>query len=163
MSKLMLIDTFTRERERLRSIARRFLHSDSDAEDTLQDAFLKLWQRVDSIDDAHYSAALAVTTVKNLSIDRRRKRHIATTEINEEITVEDTTGDSSHEELINDIETIIEQQLTATQRRIIHLRDYEGKDYDDIARETGLQPTAVRMQLSRARQRIREIYNERRQ
>ncbi len=163
MSKLMLIDTFTRERERLRSIARRFLHSDSDAEDTLQDAFLKLWQRADSIDDAHYSAALAVTTVKNLSIDRRRKRYIATTEINEEITVEDTTGDSSHEELINDIETIIEQQLTATQRRIIHLRDYEGKDYDDIARETGLQPTAVRMQLSRARRRIREIYNERRQ
>lgn len=163
MSKLMLIDTFTRERERLRSIARRFLHSDSDAEDTLQDAFIKLWQRVDSIDDAHYSAALAVTTVKNLSIDRRRKRHIATTEINEEIIVEDTTGDSSHEELINDIETIIEQQLTATQRCIIHLRDYEGKDYDDIARETGLQPTAVRMQLSRARRRIREIYNERRQ
>lgn len=163
MSKLMLIDTFTRERERLRSIARRFLHSDSDAEDTLQDAFIKLWQRVDSIDDAHYSVALAVTTVKNLSIDRRRKRHIATTEINEEITVEDTTGDSSREELINDIETIIEQQLTATQRRIIHLREYEGKGYDDIARETGLQPTAVRMQLSRARRRIREIYNERRQ
>lgn len=163
MSKLMLIYTFTRERERLRSIARRFLHSDSDAEDTLQDAFLKLWQRADSIDDAHYSVALAVTTVKNLSIDRRRKRHIATTEINEEITVEDTTGDSSREDLINDIETIIEQQLTATQRRIIHLRDYEGKDYDDIARETGLQSTAVRMQLSRARRRIREIYNERRQ
>lgn len=163
MSKLMLIDTFTRERERLRSLARRYLHSDSDADDTLQDAFLKLWPKADSIDDAHHSDALVMTTVKNLSIDRQRKRQITTTAINEEITFETTTDDTYREELIKDIETIIEEQLTATQRRIIHLRDYEGKYYDDIALEMGIQPTAVRMQLSRARRRIREIYNERRQ
>lgn len=157
MSKLTLIHTFTQERERLRSLARRFTGSDSDAEDALQDAFLKLWPRAEKIDSEQYSSALATTTVKNLSIDRQRSKHLHTTEINESMAIIDDSG-NEREELLKDVETIIEEELTETQRKIIHLRDYEEKEFEEIANILGLQPTAVRMQLSRARRRIREMY-----
>lgn len=163
MSTLTLIHTFTHERERLRSLARRFVGNDNDAEDALQDAFIKLWPRAEKIDNEQYCNALATTTVKNLSIDRQRSRRTQTTSLNEELTIADSPTYDDREELIRDVETIINEELSETQRRIIHLRDYEEKEYDEIANELGLQPTAVRMQLSRARRRIREIYKERKQ
>jgi len=159
MSKLTLINTFTRERERLRSLARKFVGND-DAEDALQEAFLRLWPRAERIDNEQYSSALVATTVKNLSIDMQRSRRHPTETLNESLTIE-APEDNSREELLKDVETIIEEELSETQRRIIHLRDYEGKDYEEIANLLGLQPTAVRMQLSRSRRRIREIYKER--
>lgn len=162
MSKLTLIHTFTHERERLRTLARRFLSSDADAEDALQDAFLRLWPRADRIDNEKQSSALAITTVKNLSIDKLRASRLQTTTLTERNSSIEESTDNSREEMLADVERIIEQELTETQRRIIHLRDYEEKEYNEIAHELGLQPTAVRMQLSRARQRIREIYKERR-
>lgn len=161
MSTLTLINTFTRERERLRSLARRFVGNDADAEDALQDAFLRLWPRAEKIDSEQYSNALAATTVRNLSIDQTRRRHLPTEQLDETLSVEDSPADNAREELLKDVEAIIENELSETQRRIIHMRDYEGREYDDIANRLGLQPTAVRMQLSRARQKIREIYKQR--
>ncbi len=55
---------------------------------------------------------------------------------------------------------LIRTRLTPLQQQIIHLRDYREKSYDDIAYELNMQPTAVRMQLSRARKTIRDIYRE---
>lgn len=162
MGKLTLIHTFTHERERLRTLARRFLSSDADAEDALQDAFLRLWPRADRIDGKKQSSALAITTVKNLSIDKLRARRLQTTPITERNSSIEEPADDSMEQMLSDVERIIEQELTETQRRIIRLRDYEEKEYKEIALEIGLQPTAVRMQLTRARKRIREIYKERR-
>ena len=161
MSTLTLINTFTRERERLRSLARRFVGNDAD--DALQDAFLRLWSRADRIDDEQYSSALATTTVRNLSIDMLRARHLQTEILNEELAVENPPTDNTREEMLTEVEKIIDTELSETQQRIIHLREYEGKEYEEIARELGLQPTAVRMQLSRARRRIREIYKERKE
>lgn len=161
MSTLTLINTFTRERERLRSLARRFVGNDADAEDALQDAFLRLWPRAENIDNEQYSNALAATTVKNLSIDQTRRRHLTTEQLDETLSVEDSPADNAREDLLKDVEAIIENELSETQRRLIHMRDYEGREYDDIANQLGLQPTAVRMQLSRARQKIREIYKQR--
>ncbi|MCD7815658.1 MAG: sigma-70 region 4 domain-containing protein [Bacteroides sp.] len=44
------------------------------------------------------------------------------------------------------------------QRKILNIKEYEGKEYDEIAASLGMQPPAVRMQLSRARKEIRECY-----
>lgn len=40
------------------------------------------------------------------------------------------------------------------------MRDRDGFDYDFIAQELDMNPAAVRMQLSRARKAVRDIYRE---
>ena len=64
-------------------------------------------------------------------------------------------------EMIKDVEKIIRTELTPLQQQIIEEREYKGRDIEEIAKRLDMQPTAVRMQLSRARKKIREIYKTR--
>lgn len=65
------------------------------------------------------------------------------------------------EELFLEVEEIINRQLSPMQRQILREKEYEGKSIEEIADGLQMQPTAVRMQLSRARKTIRECYQKR--
>ena len=56
------------------------------------------------------------------------------------------------------VRAIIDKDLTAKQRAIIEMREVKGMEYDEIAARLGLQAANVRVELSRARKRVREIY-----
>jgi RNA polymerase sigma-70 factor (ECF subfamily) len=49
--------------------------------------------------------------------------------------------------------------LPEQQRTVIHLRDVEDLEFDEIAQITGLTENAIKVNLSRARQRVRELFN----
>lgn len=89
------------------------------------------------------------------------KSHLHTVELDEgrdDAVAESATDTLEREERFKAVERIIEQRLTPLQRQILHMKEYEGKEYDEIAAKLGMQPPAVRMQLSRARKEIRECY-----
>jgi RNA polymerase sigma-70 factor (ECF subfamily) len=65
------------------------------------------------------------------------------------------------EALLTEVEEIINRELSDTQQRIVREREFNSKSIEEIAAELNMQPTAVRMQLSRARKKIREIYKQR--
>ncbi len=140
------------------------LGSEEEAEDTLQDAFCRLWPRRDEIRSETEAKALLTTTVRHLSIDhlRQRKRD----EIMELDELGDEPPDETHEEAaereqrFRDIEAIVAQHLTPLCREILRRKEFEGQDYDTIAAELNMQPAAVRMNLSRARNTIRECYRK---
>ena len=67
-------------------------------------------------------------------------------------------GAEERERQFQVVDRAIEEILTPLQRQIIHQREYEDKSYREIARNLRMSETAVRMQISRARQRIREYY-----
>ena len=137
-------------------------HGD-DAEDALQEAFCRLWQRRDTINSTQEAEALAATTLRNISIDRYRKRKIETVPIDEQHDREEDDEGGSREELIEEIESIMSQELTALQKEIIERKEYNGETTEEIAKSLGMQEAAVRMQLSRARKKIRECYQKRKQ
>ena len=137
-------------------------HGD-DAEDALQEAFCRLWQRRDTINSTQEAEALAATTLRNISIDRYRKRKIETVPIDEQHDREEDDEGGSREELIEEIESIMSQELTALQKEIIERKEYNGETTEEIAKSIGMQEAAVRMQLSRARKKIRECYQKRKQ
>ena len=56
---------------------------------------------------------------------------------------------------VNQVHQLI-QNLPEQQRMIIQLRDIEQYDFDEIAKIVEMQPTAIRVALSRARKTIRE-------
>lgn len=158
-----VLAAFERMKRGLHQVAARITGNDEDAEDALQEAFVRLWLKRDSIHSTAEAAAIMTTTVRNLSIDeiRRRQRGV-TVELDEQRDGEPDPNENlqqAAEERYREVETIIRQRLTPTQQTILRMRDYDDRDYDEIAALLQMQPAAVRMQLSRARKTIREVYN----
>lgn len=162
MSEEQLVSTFTTLRRKFLHLASRLLPHDEEAEDALQDAFCRLWPRRDHINSNAEAEALTTTTIRNICIDRLRKKELETVSIDEERDkIEVGHDEADREELIKDVEKIISTELTPLQQQIIEEREYKGRDIEEIAKRLDMQPTAVRMQLSRARKKIREIYKTR--
>ncbi|WP_444344393.1 RNA polymerase sigma factor [Phocaeicola coprocola] len=162
MSKETLTSTFTELRKGFLRLAMRFLPNKEDADDALQEAFFRLWKHADQIGSREEAEALTVVTVKNLCIDTlRRRNHLPTVGLDEnrDEAISDSTAESMEkEERFRMVERIIELRLTPLQQQILHMKEYEGKKYNEIADILGMQEPAVRMQLSRARKEIRECY-----
>ena len=164
MSKDILTTVFTSLRKNFLKQAQRILVSEEDAEDVVQDAFCKLWRSDYTLKTTNEAEALARTTIRNLSLDELRKQ-----EVRPQFSL-DTERDtvlqrSALEEIeirerFEQVETIIEAELSPSERRVMHLKEYEGHSIEEIAEMMNLTEAAVRMKLSRARKRIRTVYQE---
>lgn len=161
MSDKALITTFTTLRRKFLRMAMHILPDENDAADALQEAFCRLWPRRDSINSKAEAEALTTTTLRNICIDSTRKRKIDTVPINEE---HDTTDeDERHteiEEKYNEVKQIIESRLTPQQKRILELKEIQGYSIGEIAGLLSANESTVRMNLSRARKKIRECYRK---
>ena len=164
MSEEHLITTFTELRKGFLRLASRFLPNEEDASDALQDAFCRLWPKRNQIHSPKEAEALAVTTIRNLCIDQIRKDKIDVVELDAERdskpseTIEERIA---KEELYQEVEEIINRQLSQVQQLILREKEYEGKSIEEIANGLDMQQATVRMQLSRARKIIRECYQKR--
>lgn len=156
----VLLSAFRHIEQRLKRTARSMLGCEADAEDVLQDAFVRLWSRP-SKPAPEQAEALLTTTVRNLSVDVLRGRSkCRTEEVGENVAeeVEDTCEAERREQMFLTVEKIIDRQLPPLAREILRRREYGGESFEDIAASLNMQPTAVRMQLSRARKLIRTCY-----
>ena len=150
---------FTRLRTRLMGVARGVVGNDDDVADVLQDAFVKLWLHKSQYASDEHAARAAVVAVRNTSIDqvRRRKAHpVVGLDEAPDVTDEDTAA--VRRQVYAEVSAIMRHDLTPLQHQVVEMRELQGMSYDEIAARLGMQPTAVRMQLSRARKRVREIY-----
>lgn len=152
----ILTETYQRIRQRLKVGAGKLLADTEAAEDALQDAFVRLWGRY-QVRNGREAEALLTRTVRNVSIDQIRKRK--TVPLAGDLQEEDVG--ENREALFRQVEEMVDNELTDLQRRIIRFHEYEGLTLEKIAEELGMQPPAVRMQLSRARKTIRELYKKR--
>ena len=147
-------------REKLFHIALRMLEEPQDAEDAVQEAFLKLWHIRDSLDGYDSVAAFATTVTKNICVDKHRIRGKETS-LDEAIYRQAAT-DSPYLQLErkNSDELIrwIIAKLPPLQQEIIRMKDIEEYEVEQIAEITGTRVEAVRMNLSRARKKVREDY-----
>jgi len=160
MSEKNLTDTFTKWRSRFLRQALRMLPSEEDAEDVLQDAFVRLWPLSERISSDQEAKALATTTVRNLAIDRYRTLQRMNATAHEPLDIADTAQDeeSETEQRMAVVEEIMSRVLSPTQQTIFRMREFEQISYEQIAKQLNMQPAAVRMQLSRARKAIRDEY-----
>ena len=173
MSEDIMTSAFVKLRRKFLQFAKGMLPSEEDAEDALQDAFVRLWQRAEQLDSEQEVEAMTVTTLRNMGIDRWRKRKTTTLTIRdeEENPVSDTGINQAsmkwHEaeeakeearEKLKQVEAMMERELSPQQLEIIHLREYEERSYAEIASMLQMKETAVRMQVSRARKAIRDYW-----
>lgn len=147
-------------REKLFHIARNILEEEQDAEDIVQEVLLKLWHLRDSLDKYDSITAFATTITKNSCVDllRTRNRHQSLNEpFNEQISIDNPYLKLERENTEEILKEII-RTLPPLQQLIITMKDIEAYEVDEIAEITGVQPEAIRVNLSRARKKVREIY-----
>ncbi len=159
-----LVAAYWRVRARLHSALSKMLHGSEDAQDILQDAFIRLWRRPQPRLSEDEATALTSSTAKHLAIDswRRHTRHATTTIDEERDDAPDDDCDTQEEQRLRyeAVRRIMSSRLTAQQQQIMTMRDIQGIPYADIALQLSMDETAVRMCLSRARKTIRKIYEE---
>jgi RNA polymerase sigma-70 factor (ECF subfamily) len=158
-------DDALRHRPRLLGLAYRMLGEMDDAEDAVQEAYLRWHQG--ARDDVRSSEAWLVTVVTRLSIDRLRR---AATEraayvgpwLPEPIATDDLPSalpaPDRRAELASDLSVallVLLERLAPEERAAFLLREVFGADYAEIARVLERRPPAVRQMVHRARARVR--------
>ena len=155
---------FTNLRVQMLSLAERITGNREDAADAVQDAFVKLWQQHGQFESASHARGAGMMTVRTTSIDMAR-RNARYTDVPVELAAEAIEETTNEERMTayQQVRRIIDNELSPKQRTIIDLREMEGLEFDDIAARLDMTPANVRVELSRARKRVREIYLNRKE
>jgi RNA polymerase sigma-70 factor (ECF subfamily) len=158
-----LADRFEEQRSHLRAVAYRMLGSMTDAEDVVQDAWLRL-ARSDAaaIEDLR---AWLTTVVARLCLNRLRDRTAhpepsLEAHLPDPVVMAMNAPDPEQEALIGDAVglalQVVLDTLTPAERIAFVLHDVFGMPFEDVARIEGRTPAAVRQLASRARRRVRD-------
>ncbi len=151
-----LTSSFLALRDKLHRSALGFLKNDEDARDALQDTFFNLWRDGGAETETEARNKL-FAVLRNICIDRLRKPKTCP--------LDETDTDSlevkafSFEDM-DKYEFLLTTGLTDIQRHIYSLITHDGMEYDAIAETLGMSVEAVRMNMSRARKKIRDNYKQ---
>jgi len=141
------------ERPRLTAIATRILGSQADADDVLQEAWLRL-SRADDVEDP---PAWLTTVVTRLCLDHLRKRQTrsdAESEAPAELALVDPEADALLAERVGGAMQVVLDTLAPAERAAFVLHDVFGYPFDDVSAILGRSGTAVRQLASRARRKV---------
>ena len=144
---------FDAERPRLTAIAVRILGSEADADDVMQEAWLRL-SRTDGVDDL---PAWLTTVVTRLCLDqlrRRETRSAAEAEVPGDPAVIDPEADAVLAEKTGEAVQVVLDALAPAERAAFVLHDVFGYRFDEISAVMGRADTAVRQLASRARRKV---------
>ena len=158
----MTVENFKSEvlpiKNKLYRLAKRMLHDDAEAEDTVQEVFLRLWSKKEKLKEYRSIEAFAMVIAKNLCLDKIKSIKNKNLEIkNTEIQMNENSPyqQVKLKDTVQKIHEII-NELPEQQKLVIHLRDIENYDYDEIAEITQLSINTIRVNLSRARKKVRD-------
>jgi RNA polymerase sigma-70 factor (ECF subfamily) len=159
----LLAGEFERHRARLRAVAYRMLGSISDADDAVQESWLRL-SRSDSEAIANLPGWLTAV-VARVSLDMLRARrarqedYVGSWLPEPVVSVEDGEGDPEYEALLADSVglalLVVLDSLAPAERLAFVLHDMFAVPFSEIAPIVGTTPTAARQLASRARRRVR--------
>ncbi|SHE39986.1 RNA polymerase sigma-70 factor, ECF subfamily [Mariniphaga anaerophila] len=147
--------------KKLLRFAAHFLKNEDKARDVIQDIFLKLWQKRDELDRVENIEAFAMRMTRNRCLDILRANKVVPidAETDRKMKQESTDIHSQFEmsEAAGQIKMLI-GQLPEVQQKVMVMRDIEQLEYEEISKETGLQINAIRVNLSRARKKVRNEF-----
>ena len=132
-----------------------------DAEDLLQDLYLKLWQKRDSLPDEAERETYLVSMMRNLFVDQRRlKRLDASAELKNE------DGPPDERSLDRQIDAMDEarqmegliNQLPEREAKIIQMHVVEDRSYEEIERDTGLSQGNIRIIVMRTKKKLKQQF-----
>lgn len=161
MTEKEFIYTYMPLSDGLYRVAYYILESSDDAEDAVQDLYVKLWKSVGTLDTVYNPKAYCTTLLKNICLDRlRRASKTQHGDVPDSIpSSSDIHGTiSAKEDLSRTVEAIA--RLPEKQRTVLKMKVMEDLSYEEIEQRTGMNYLTLRVLLSQARKRIKTTYYE---
>ena len=146
-------------KNRLFRFALRMVGQSAEAEDVVQEVFIKLWNNRQHMDAVTNIEAWCITATRNLSIDKLRSKHHRLQPMKAGFDLLDHSATpyeaTAGQDVFEQVRHLMDQ-LPDKQRDIMQLRDIEGLSYQEIAGALGLPLDQVKVYLFRARKAVRE-------
>lgn len=148
--------SFLALRDKLYTSALGFLKNDEDAKDALQDTFFNLW-KAGKVQTEIEARNKLFAVLRNVCINRLKKPQ--TFPLGETNFDRLKVNPDSYDD-IGEYESLLITGLTDIQRQIYCYVMHDGMEYEDIADTLNISVEAVRMNMSRARKRIRDNFKQ---
>jgi RNA polymerase sigma-70 factor (ECF subfamily) len=140
----------------LEKLARKKVGVQEDAEDLVQEVLMRLWLIREKWETHENCQPLAIHILNHCIIDRYRKiKEMETLENQHLVATEETPHQYVEAKDLGHYIWNLIAQLPPLQQLIMRLKDIEGHEIEEIAQITNTTPEAIRMNLSRARKKIR--------
>lgn len=147
-------DTVFILKDEMYRFAKRFVMSSDEAEDVVQDLMLKFWQMKEKLSEYGNLKSYAMKCVKNECLNRLKhedvKMGFAALQLHRSELYQPEVNNLK-DEIIKFINSLPEKQ-----KMVIHLKDVEDYAVSEISEMLEMEENAVRVNLMRARQKIKE-------
>ena len=144
--------------ETLYKVAYYILESEDEAEDAVQELYLKLWESRKSLDGIRQPKAYCIRMLKNLCIDRIRSAvHLAFTENLPESPAPRSQDDDFDARRRLDKVLKAVKALPERQKQVLLMRTVEGLSYEQMSARTGMNNATLRVTLSQARTKLKSM------
>ncbi len=148
-----LKDIFERQHKRVYRIAMLMLNNVSDAEDAVQNVFLKYIEKGSSFEDIEHEKAWFITVTRNYCKDQLKnfwKRNVDMGDIPEQIQEEEQDN-----ELLEHI-----MKLPDKYKEVIYLFYYEDYSIKEMSKILDRKESTIQTQLSTARDKLKKVIQE---
>ncbi|MDL2281632.1 sigma-70 family RNA polymerase sigma factor [Parabacteroides sp. OttesenSCG-928-G06] len=137
----------------------RITGNSAEAEEAMQDSFLKIFSRIDQYHTEQSFEAWIHRIAVHTAIDYVRRQQTPTEELSPNMIVTEEEEASDEEEIAASVEQIKEATLRLPTgfRVVLSLYLFEGYDMDEIASILDIKPASVRSQYLRAKRKLVEI------
>ena len=134
------------------------LESQEDAEDAVQELYLKIMKTPGRFADVKEPAAFGMTILKNICIDMIRRRERRKAEELQEYMISETSDPNRRAADRDRLRILLEEieKLPEKQAAVLKMRTLEGLEYDEISRRTGLSQVNIRVLISMARKTLKK-------
>lgn len=146
-------------KDKLYRYAFKFMKDIDEAQDIVQEVYLKLWKQRASLESINNPEAFAVRVTRNQCLDKLKAKRT--------VYIDDQYDEPEEEVFTIETEQKIKDRfgrvkrainkLPEQQKEVIELHEFEGFDYDEMAEITGLTVNNIRVLISRARKKIRTL------
>lgn len=150
-------------KDKLFRLALRITMNRAEAEDIVQDTMIRVWNLREEWKGLESVEAYCLTVCRNLAIDRSQLKEAQHESLSESEAEHPDTSDPYSLCVRNEQMALVHRlinELPEKQRTILQLRDMEGKTYKEIADILKVSEEQVKVNLFRARQKIKQQYTE---
>ena len=140
------------------NVSLRMLGDPMEAEDTMQEAFLSAFTKIETYEGKVSFGAWLKKIVINRSLDQLKKRKVLFEEVNEQI------QDEEEEKEVQEIDAALLkkaiEKLPDGYRVVLTLYLLEGYDHEEIAQIMGISNSSSRTQFLRAKRKLRGMLDK---
>ena len=149
--------SFVPLRDELVSYADSLLHNHDDAQDFVQNLYIILWNRRDTLSGIENPRAYSRTVLRNLCMDEmRRVKSAGRGEMPLDVESDELSAvDKVSVQQMLDYALTVMESLPEGQRVMLQRKAVGDESYEDIAAQTGMSPQTMRTQLSLGRKTLR--------